>query len=125
MLEKFRFNRVGLDEEKSGNMLEKLKWGAGGRRFKSSRPDQFLAGHDRAGLCRDARHLDSSRYKSARVSRRSKKGAGDCPYTITSILLYQGKSSARRRADPAGQRDSVGSNEDENALWSDRRPRRR
>ncbi len=40
MLEKFRFNRVGLDEEKSGNMLEKLKWGAGGRRFKSSRPDQ-------------------------------------------------------------------------------------
>jgi hypothetical protein len=41
MLEKFRFNRVGLDGEKSGNMLEKLKWGAGGRRFKSSRPDQF------------------------------------------------------------------------------------
>ena len=41
MLEKFRFNRVGLDEEKSGNMLEKLKWGAGGRRFKSSRPDQI------------------------------------------------------------------------------------
>ncbi len=47
LLEKFRFNRVGLDEEKSGNMLEKLKWGAGGRSFKSSRPDQFLKFEDR------------------------------------------------------------------------------